>query len=226
MSRIIAGSRRGRRIAMPAGDRTRPTSDRVREALFSAIAAWAGTAAAPPDESLAGLAFCDLYAGSGAVGLEAASRGADPVLLVERDPRTARLTRGNAEALGLTVEVINSSVEQVLQRPSVRIFEVIFADPPYEMDSRTVSAQLEQLVTNGWVGPDSLIVVERSRRTPDLVWPDTIPKRWSRSYGETVLSFGSLDSDPSDPVRSREASASEAIKSDRGGGGRGRVFGS
>src|SRR6187200_3360511 len=92
MSRIIAGSRRGRRIAMPPGDRTRPTSDRVREALFSAIAAWAGRAAEPVEQSLAGLAFCDLYAGSGAVGLEAASRGAYPVLLIERDLRTAQLT--------------------------------------------------------------------------------------------------------------------------------------
>jgi 16S rRNA (guanine966-N2)-methyltransferase len=100
-SRIIAGSRRGQRIAMPSGERTRPTTDRVREALFSAIAAWLGTSAEPAERSLAGLAFCDLYAGSGAVGLEAASRGASPVLLVERDPRTAQVARGNSEALGL-----------------------------------------------------------------------------------------------------------------------------
>jgi 16S rRNA (guanine966-N2)-methyltransferase len=192
MSRIIAGSRRGRRIAMPPGDRTRPTSDRVREALFSAIAAWAGRAAAPPEESLAGLAFCDLYAGSGAVGLEAASRGAAPVLLVERDSRTAQLARGNAAALGLTVDVMSSSVEQVLRRPTGSRFDVVFADPPYELDSRTVSAQLEQLVANRWVSPGSLIVVERSRRTPDLVWPDATTKRWSRPYGETILCFGEV----------------------------------
>ena len=101
MSRIIAGSRGGRRIGMPSGDRTRPTTDRVREALFSAIAAWAGTSMRSADQALAGLGFCDLYAGSGAVGLEAASRGADPVLLVEADRRTAAVARGNAAELGL-----------------------------------------------------------------------------------------------------------------------------
>jgi 16S rRNA (guanine966-N2)-methyltransferase len=207
MSRIIAGLRKGHRIAMPPGDRTRPTSDRVREALFSAIAAWAGTAAAPPEQSLTGFAFCDLYAGSGAVGLEAASRGADPVLLVERDPRTAQLAKANAQALGLVVDIVTSSVEQALRRQLDSRFTVVFADPPYELDSRTVSEQLEQLLANRWVGPGSLIVVERSRRTPDLAWPEAITKRWSRAYGETILSFGSLEPDSGRPARSRGASA-------------------
>ena len=193
MSRIIAGSRRGRRIAMPPGDRTRPTSDRVREALFSAIAAWTGTAAEPAERSLAGVAFCDLYAGSGAVGLEAASRGAAPVLLVERDLRTAQVTRVNAEALGLGVEIATTSVEQILRRRPAQTFDVVFADPPYELDSGAVSAQLEQLVLNHWVGAGSLIVVERSRRSPELVWPAAASKRWRRAYGETILYVGSLE---------------------------------
>jgi 16S rRNA (guanine966-N2)-methyltransferase len=197
-SRIIAGSRRGQRIAMPSGERTRPTSDRVREALFSAIAAWLGTSAEPAERSLGSLAFCDLYAGSGAVGLEAASRGASPVLLVERDPRTARVARGNAEALGLSVEIATTSVEQVLRRPPAQPFDVVFADPPYELDTSTVSTQLEQLVTNRWVGADSLIVVERSRRSPDVVWPLAAAQRWNRAYGETVLCFGSLELDSGD----------------------------
>ena len=196
MSRIIAGSRGGRRIAMPPGDRTRPTTDRVREALFSAIAAWAGTAAAPPEQSLAHLAFCDLYAGSGAVGLEAASRGAHPVLLVERDRRTAQLTKDNAKALGLAVDVTISSVEQMLQRPPSRPYDVVFTDPPYELDTSAVNAQLQQLVANRWVAPGSLVVAERSRRTPDLTWPEAAAKRWSRAYGETVLHFGSLEPSP------------------------------
>ena len=201
MSRIIAGSRGGRRIAMPPGDRTRPTTDRVRQALFSAIAAWAGTAAAPPEQSLAHLAFCDLYAGSGAVGLEAASRGAHPVLLVERDRRTAQLTKDNAKALGLAVDVTISSVEQVLQRPPARPYDVVFADPPYELDTSAVNAQLQQLVANRWVAPGSLVVAERSRRTPDLTWPEAAAKRWSRAYGETVLHFGSLERGPSGTER-------------------------
>ena len=201
MSRIIAGSRGGRRIAMPPGDRTRPTTDRVREALFSAIAAWAGTAAAPPEQSLAHLAFCDLYAGSGAVGLEAASRGAHPVLLVERDRRTAQLTKDNAKALGLGVDVTISPVEQVLQRPPARPYDVVFADPPYELDTSAVNAQLQQLVANRWVAPGSLVVVERSRRTPDLTWPEAAARCWSRAYGETVLHFGSLERGPSGTER-------------------------
>ena len=192
-SRIIAGSRRGQRIAMPSSERTRPTTDRVREALFSAIAAWLGTSAEPAERSLAGLAFCDLYAGSGAVGLEAASRGASPVLLVERDPRTAQVARGNAEALGLIVEIAATAVEQVLRQPPAQPFDVVFADPPYELDTSTVSSQLEQLVTNRWVRADSLIVVERSRRSQDVVWPVAAAQRWNRTYGETVLSFGSLE---------------------------------
>jgi len=199
LSRIIAGSRGGQRVAMPPGDRARPTTDRVREALFSAIAAWAGTAAAPVEQSLAGLAFCDLYAGSGAVGLEAASRGASRVLLVERDARTAQLSRRNAEALGLAVDVVNSSVERVLRKSPDRPFDIVFVDPPYELDTPEVSAQIEQLVVNAWVERGSLIVAERSRRTPKLVWPDIAAKRWSRAYGETILCFGALEEVPGGP---------------------------
>jgi 16S rRNA (guanine966-N2)-methyltransferase len=178
---------------MPPGDRAHPTTDRVREALFSAIAAWAGRAAEPVEESLAGLAFCDLYAGSGAVGLEAASRGASRVLLVERDSRTAQLGRRNAEALGLAVDIVVSPVEQVLRKAPPHPFDIVFADPPYELDTSTVSAQIQQLLLNAWVDRDSLIVVERSRRTPPLIWPDSAVKRWSRAYGETILCFAELD---------------------------------
>jgi 16S rRNA (guanine966-N2)-methyltransferase len=199
LSRIIAGSRGGQRIAMPPGDRTRPTTDRVREALFSAIAAWAGTAAATAEQSLDGLAFCDLYAGSGAVGLEAASRGASRVLLVERDPRMAQLSRRNAEGLGLPVDIVVASVEHALRKSPGRHFDVVFADPPYELETPIVSAQLEQLVTNTWVNGGSLIVVERSRRSPPLVWPDVAAKRWTRAYGETILAFGSIDPKTDEP---------------------------
>jgi 16S rRNA (guanine966-N2)-methyltransferase len=184
---------------MPPGDRARPTTDRAREALFSAIAAWAGTAAAPVERSLEGLAFCDLYAGSGAVGLEAASRGASRVLLVERDHRTAQLSRRNAEALGLDVEIVNSPVEQVLRKSPDHPFDIVFADPPYELDTPTVSAQIELLMVNAWADRDALIVVERSRRSPELVWPEVAAQRWSRAYGETILCFGALEPAPDVP---------------------------
>jgi 16S rRNA (guanine966-N2)-methyltransferase len=193
LSRIIAGSRGGQRIVMPPGDHARPTTDRVREALFSAIAAWAGRAAEPVEDSLAGLAFCDLYAGSGAVGLEAASRGATRVLLVERDPRTAQLGRRNAETLGLAVDIVVSPVEQLLRKAPPHPFDIVFADPPYELDTPTVSAQVQQLVGNAWLDRGSLVVVERSKRTPQLIWPDSAVKRWRRAYGETILCFAELD---------------------------------
>jgi len=199
MSRIIAGSHGGRRLTMPSGDRTRPTTDRVREALFSVIASWAGSAAAEPDKALSGLAFCDLYAGSGAVGLEAASRGAGPVLLVESDRRTSLVTRANADELGLEVEVVVADVEQLLRQRSEQAYDVIFADPPYEFASERLDHQLGLLVVNGWLAAAGLVVVERSRRSPDLVWPPEFTEVWSRAYGETVLHLASLDHERSAP---------------------------
>lgn len=191
MSRIIAGARGGRRIAVPPGDRTRPTTDRVREALFSAIAAWAGTADAAAEESLAGLAFCDLYAGSGAVGLEAASRGAAPVLLVEANRRTAQVIERNVRDLRLAAQVRDVRVEQLAGQPAPQPFDVVFLDPPYDLSSPAVGAVLTSLADGGWLVPDALLVVERSRRSPDFGWPGVVGEAWTRGYGETVLHFGS-----------------------------------
>ncbi len=195
MSRIVAGSRGGRRIATPPGSGTRPTTDRVREALFSAVAAWAGTAAEPPERTLAGLSFCDLYAGSGAVGLEAASRGAAPVLLVEADRRTAELAARNAAGLDLRVETVTGRVEQVAARPSTRSYDVVFADPPYEQASELLDALLVRLQQRGWVGSGSLFVLERSRRSTAPDWPPAVLQPWQRTYGETVLHFGMVEAD-------------------------------
>ena len=190
MSRIIAGSRGGRRIGMPSGDRTRPTTDRVREALFSAIAAWARTSMRSPDQAMAGLGFCDLYAGSGAVGLEAASRGAAPVLLVEADRRTAAVARRNATELGLGAQVQATRVETLIGLPALTHFDVVFADPPYDVGTDLLDQRLTDLVDQGWVAERGLVVVERSRRTPDPSWPEAITERWQRRYGETVLHYG------------------------------------
>ena len=191
MSRIIAGSRGGRRLATPPGSRTRPTTDRVREALFSAVAAWAATADAPADESLAGLAFADLFAGSGAVGLEAASRGAGPVLLVEADKRTAAVSTRNARDLGLAASVRTGRVESVVSAPSAEAYDVVFLDPPYELAGEVLAEVMTALADGGWLAADALLVVERSRRTPDPVWPPLVADTWSRGYGETVLHYGS-----------------------------------
>lgn len=193
MNRIIAGSRRGRRLTIPATGRTRPTTDRVREALFSALTSWAGTSAAPAEESLTGVGFCDLFAGSGAVGLEAASRGAAPVLLVESDRRTAATARDNVASLGLAAKLAIVRVEQLVRQPADILFDVIFADPPYDLASTSVEITLAGLVDQGWVAPDGLVVVERSRRTPELRWPAGLSGGRSRRYGETTLFFGRRD---------------------------------
>jgi 16S rRNA (guanine966-N2)-methyltransferase len=196
MSRIIAGSKRGRRLSTPPGDRTRPTTDRVREALFAAIVSWAGTAASSADEQLAGLTFLDLYAGSGAVGLEAASRGATSVLLVESDRRTARMIGDNARELGLAgsgsddaVRVRTGRVEDVISTPPPGEYDLVFLDPPYELSSARLSQQLAILVEQGWLTDDALVVVERSARTEDLSWPDDPADVWAKNYGETVLHY-------------------------------------
>ena len=190
MSRVVAGSAGGRRIIMPSGRNTRPTTDRVREAVFSAVAAWAGTADRPPDQALAGLAFCDLYAGSGAVGLEAASRGAHPVLLVEQDRSTVQLIRRNSAELGLPVTVRPSDVAALLGRPAETAFDLVFADPPYELPTPTLEAQLADLAVHGWLSRPALIILERSRRTPAPTFPAALTETWSRAYGETTVYFG------------------------------------
>jgi 16S rRNA (guanine966-N2)-methyltransferase len=192
VSRIIAGSRRGRRLQTPPGDATRPTTDRVREALFSALASWSGTAAAPVEESLAGLGFLDLYAGSGAVGLEAASRGAGPVLLVESDARTAATARRNVGDLALPASVRSSTVETLARSAADRAYDVVFADPPYALGEDRLDAVVGDLLGHGWVASDGLLVLERSSRTTAPTWPDAVGDSWTRAYGETVLHFASV----------------------------------
>jgi 16S rRNA (guanine966-N2)-methyltransferase len=193
MNRIIAGSVGGRRISMPPGAGTRPTTDRVREAIFSAVAAWAGSSAAAPEDALAGLAFCDLYAGSGAVGLEAASRGAAPVLLLEHDRRTASHIRRSAAELDLSVTIQVGDVPSLLGRAAPACYDIVFADPPYDQPTEMVDAQLTALINHGWVCRPGLVILERSRRSVPPNWPGLVSKTWNRAYGETGVYFGSLD---------------------------------
>lgn len=192
MSRIIAGSAGGRRIKTPSGPHTRPTTDRVREALFAAVAVWAGTADRAAAEALSGLAFCDLYAGSGAVGLEAASRGAGPVLLVEQHRATARQIQGTAADLGLDVRVRAADVLAVVRQPAGGAFDVVFADPPYDVPTPVLDTAVADLLTHGWVARPGLLLLERSRRSPEPVWPDPVATTWTRAYGETIVYFGVL----------------------------------
>lgn len=193
MTRIIAGSRKGHRLRTPAHSATRPTSDRVREAAFSLVADWAGTLGEPAEQQLAGLSFLDLYAGSGAVALEAASRGAGPVWAVESDPATARIARANAGTTRLAVKVLASTVERALADVPPSAFDVVWADPPYSLGAERLSSVLAAVVTGGWLADDGLLVVERAGRDLPPVFPPQVSDSWHRRYGETTLHFAQKD---------------------------------
>ena len=180
MTRIIGGRAGGRRIATPRGASTRPTSDRVREALFSAIESWCG--------SLSGLRFLDLYAGSGAVGLEAWSRGAGVVTLVEHDRRTASMISTNARELGFArAEVLAAAVSGTLARTPTAPYDVVFLDPPYAHADEEIAADLAALRDQDWLVPGAMVVVERGSRGPEPDWPDGFSDSREKKYGETVL---------------------------------------
>ena len=182
MTRVIAGAARGRRLQVPPGDSTRPTSDRAREALFGTLESLLG--------AWAGLRVLDLYAGSGAVGLEALSRGAAHALMVEADPRAARTVAANVATLGLPgAEVRRGRVERVaahgLPGPA---YDVVFADPPYDLTDdklRTVLADLRPAVADA-----AVVVVERATRGGAWTWPAGFDEVRSRRYGEATLWYG------------------------------------
>jgi 16S rRNA (guanine966-N2)-methyltransferase len=183
MTRIIGGTAGGRRLETPRGQTTRPTSDRVREALFSAIESRTG--------SLDGLRFLDLYAGSGAVGLEAWSRGAGVVTMVEHDRRTAALITRNAAALGFSrARVVATSVSSFLAAAPAAPYDVVFSDPPYPMSDADVDADLSALADHGWLVPGALVVVERAAKRTVVTWPAGIEEDRTRRYGETALWYG------------------------------------
>lgn len=182
MTRIVAGLAKGRRLAVPP-QVTRPTSDRAREALFSSLAARV---------DLAGVHFLDLFAGSGAVGLEALSRGAAAVTFVESDRAACQVLRANLATVGLPGA-------QVLQRDAAAYlagdalpgdhFEIAFADPPYQLDDDHL-AELLQLLAGRWLGPGALVVIERSARSAAPRWPDTVEEVQRRRYGAGTLWYG------------------------------------
>ena len=191
MTRIIGGTAGGRRLRTPTGDATRPTADRVREALFSALESQLG--------SLTGLRFLDLYAGSGAIGLEALSRGAGVLTSVESDRRTARMVQDNAATLGFRkVEVVAQPVSRLLERHPRAPYDVVFADPPYPLDNAELEQALGLLVTYEWVAPGSVVVVERSARSVEPAWPDGLVRDRSKEYGETVLWYVRAGSEEDD----------------------------
>jgi len=193
---VIAGEAGGRRLAVPDGRDTRPTSDRAREGLFATIVSMVG--------SLTGTRVLDLYAGSGAVGLEALSRGAEHVLLVESGSRAGRVIQANIEAIGLVgAEVVTDRVERVLARgPDLSAnsgrYDIVFADPPYALAGEEVSAMLTALADRGWLAPRALVIVERATRSGPVNWPAGFTADRARRYGEATFWYG-LGPSGSDP---------------------------
>jgi len=178
VTRIVAGVAGGRRLLVPSGG-TRPTSDRVREALFSALA---------HDPGIDGAAVLDLGAGSGALGLEALSRGAAHVLFVEPDPRAAAVLRRNLAAVGLPGgQVRVAPAAAVLSGRGPRGYDVLLVDPPYAIPDAEVADWLSTAAAHGWLAPDATVVVERSSRDGPFPWPEPLRRVRERRYGETTL---------------------------------------
>ncbi|WP_432138915.1 MULTISPECIES: 16S rRNA (guanine(966)-N(2))-methyltransferase RsmD [unclassified Streptomyces] len=184
MTRVIAGAAGGRRLAVPPGTGTRPTSDRAREGLFST---WQSLLGGPLD----GDRVLDLYAGSGAVGLEALSRGAGHTLLVEADARAARVIRDNVRGLGLPgAEVRHGKAEQIIRTPPPHPYDLVFLDPPYAVTDDDLREILLTLRSEGWLDKQALVTVERSTRGGEFAWPDGFEPLRSRRYGEGTFWYG------------------------------------
>lgn len=193
MTRIIAGFAGSLALAVPRSG-TRPTSDRVREAIFSALEA---------RDAIDGAVVVDLYAGSGALGLEAASRGASEVVLVERAKPAVDVCRRNAAAVvraargrAPRVRVEARAVASYLEAAAGGV-DLAFIDPPYDLGERELARDLELLAPR--LAEDATVVVERSSRSPEPTWPDGIARERRRDYGETTLWWASAA--PPEPVQ-------------------------
>ena len=181
MTRLIAGVAGGRRLKVPPAG-VRPTGDKAREGLFNSL----GTLL-----DLEGAAVLDLYAGSGALGLEALSRGAGSVVFVESSPRVLTVLRANLAAVGLPGgRVIGGSVPTVVAGRPPEAFDVVLADPPYATPQDEVLDVLRALVRGGWLAPDAVLVVERSSREEPFEWPTPLVGLRDRRYGEALLRYG------------------------------------
>jgi 16S rRNA (guanine966-N2)-methyltransferase len=196
VTRIVAGSAGGRTLQVPRNG-TRPTSERVREALFSRLGHLG---------VVEGARVLDLYAGSGALGLEAASRGAAHVTLVEAAKAAAELCRRNAGALGLgeRVDVVAARVQAYLAAPpsaGAAPADLVLLDPPYDVTEDDLAGVLGLLAgpagTTGtpWLAVDAVVVVERSKRSPEPTWPAGLTPVGERSYGDTAVWFAEAAAD-------------------------------
>ena len=192
MTRIISGAFGGRRIDVPPGAATRPTSDRVREALFGRLS---------HQDVLAGARVLDLFAGSGALGLEAVSRGARSVTFVESHRPTLEVLRRNVSGLagpsaGAASSVMGEPVGRALLRGADEPYDLVLADPPYAMPEEELADVLALLVLHRWLAVDAVVVVERSSRSPEPRWPAGLGSVDERRYGETRVWWARTTTDP------------------------------
>ncbi|GAA3211464.1 16S rRNA (guanine(966)-N(2))-methyltransferase RsmD [Oerskovia jenensis] len=176
----MAGTVGGRSLQVPPRG-TRPTSDRVREAIFSRLEHYG---------VLDGAYVLDLYAGSGALGLEAASRGAQRVVLVDAARVAAEVCRANVRTLGLTnVQVVQDKAEKFVQSRPSTTWDVVFIDPPYDVSEDVVAELLRQLAHTSALVEDAVVVVERSTRSPEPTWPTGWELLARKDYGETAVYY-------------------------------------
>ena len=185
--RIIAGRAKGRSIDAVASA-TRPTSDRAREALFSTLTSEFG--------NFDGLHVLDLYAGTGAIALEALSRGASLVHAVEKDESAAKAIESNFENLKTaqcpgTFHLYTIGVHRFLQDRAQVQYHFVYIDPPYDVDDIDVTETLIQLVSGGFLHPQALIAVERNSRVRELMWPDGLEHIREKNYGQATIFYGS-----------------------------------
>jgi 16S rRNA (guanine966-N2)-methyltransferase len=185
--RIIAGRAKGRSIDAVASA-TRPTSDRAREALFSTLTSEFG--------DFDGLHVLDLYAGTGAIALEALSRGASLVHAVEKDESAAKAIESNFENLKTaqcpgTFHLYTMGVHRFLQDKAQVQYHFVYIDPPYDVDDIDVTETLIQLVSGGFLHPQALIAVERNSRVRELMWPDGLEHIREKNYGQATIFYGS-----------------------------------
>ena len=186
--RIIAGSAKGKTLISPPDARTRPTSDRAREGLFSSLVSEFG--------SLSGLHFLDLFAGSGAVGVEALSRGAAIVHAVESDGDMGNVAIANfqlVKSAAGSYRVFHTKSERFLELDRAKEngrYDIIFMDPPYDLANSAIEQLLSTIASHELLQPTGIIAIERESKRDPFSWPSTFSEIKVRSYGQGSIYYG------------------------------------
>lgn len=186
MSRIIAGAAGGLRLASVPGDTTRPTTDRVKESLFSKLESYG---------VLEGARVLDVYGGSGALGCEAASRGAASVEIVDKYPKAVRIIQRNVDAVVRACSVSGLNPQVKVRHSSARtylsgtldVWDIVFVDPPYALPNEQVVEDIQQIAPH--LAEGAIVVVERSARDSEPVWPKSVRRFAAKNHGETAVYY-------------------------------------